>query len=86
MATLQQLGSLQMSVLPGIGPVRIDVIVAAGYKAPKSLALVYGRILEADGLALLAKLPPLPKGHHITTKVSEYVQSLFTDELYGPRA
>ena len=86
MATLQQLGSLQMSVLPGIGPVRIDVIMAAGYKTPKSLALVYGRLLQADGLELLAKLPPLPEGHCITRKVSEYVPSLFTDELYGPRA
>jgi len=85
-ATLQQLWSLQLSVLPGIGPVRIDVIMAAGYKTPKALALVYSSLSEADGRELLAKLPPLPGGHHITTKVSEYVHSLFTDELYGPRA
>jgi len=84
-ATLQQLWSLQMSVLPGVGPVRIDVIMAAGYKTPTALAAAYGRLSEEDGRSLLAKLPPLPGGHHITTKVSEYVHGLFTAEQYGPR-
>jgi len=60
LATLQQLLSLQMSVLPGIRPVRIDVIMAAGYKTPKYFALVYGRFSEADSRALLTKFPPLP--------------------------
>ena len=84
-ATLQQLWSLQMSVLPGVGPVRIDVIMAAGYKTPAALAAAYGRLSEEDGRSLLAKLPPLPGGHHITNKVSEYVHGLFTAEQYGPR-
>jgi len=85
-ATLQQLWSLQMSVLPGVGPVRIDFIMAAGYKTPADLAAAYGRVSVEDGRSLLAKLPPLPGGHHITTKASEYVHNLFTAEQYGPRA
>lgn len=83
---LQQLWALQLSVVPGIGPVRIGYIMAAGLRTPAALSSAYGRVTtEEEGRMLLSSLSPPPGGCRISKTVSAYVYDLFTADMNGTR-
>jgi len=83
---LQQLWALKLSIVPGIGPVRIDHIMAAGFTTPAALSSAYGRVTsEEEGRMLLARLSPPQRGCRISKTVSAYIYDLFTADMYGSR-
>ena len=82
--SLQQLWALQLDIVPGVGLVRIDYILEAGFKTPASLAAAYAKVpSKEDGKMLLARITPPPGGYHIGKKVSEYLYDLFTAMEYA---
>jgi len=82
--SLQQLWALQLDIVPGVGLVRIDYIIEAGFETPASLAAAYAKVpSKEDGKMLLARIPPPPGGDHISKKVSEYLYDLFTAKEYA---
>lgn len=84
--TLQQLWALQLHVLPGIGPARIDTILSAGFKTPAALAAAYAGVTTAeDGRRLLARLPPPPRRAPVSAHVSAWIYELFCAESYRSR-
>jgi len=83
---LQQLWALQLSIVPGIGPVRIGYIMAAEFRTPAALSSAYGRVTtEEEGRMLLSGLSPPQGGCRISKTVSAYIYDLFTAEMYGTR-
>jgi len=82
--SLQQLWALQLDIVPGVGLVRIDYIMEAGFTTPASLAAAYAKVsCKEDGEMLLARVPAPPGGSRISKTVSEYMYNLFTSKDYA---
>jgi len=70
--------------VPGVGLVRIDYIMEAGFTTPASLAAAYAKVsCKEDGEMLLARVPDPPGGSRISKTVSEYMYNLFTSKDYA---
>lgn len=85
-SSLQQLWALQLHVLPGVGPARINNILAAGFQTPAALAAAYRDVKSvAEGRGLLAQLTPPAGRAPITASLSSFFYDLFTSDSYGTR-
>jgi len=69
--TLQQLWTLHLHVLPGVGPARIDNILSAGIRVPAAFAAAYASVTSMSEIrALLDRLTPSPGQAPISKRLS----------------
>lgn len=85
-SSLQQPRAEQASAVPGIGSIRTDYSLAAGFMTPAALASAYGRITSQEkGKNEMSSVSP-PRGRSRLPKpVSAYMYSFFTADMYGYR-
>jgi len=84
--TLQQIWALQLNVIPGVGPKRIDRVMDGGFNLPVALQDAYRAAATMnDARTLLARLKPPPGCAPISKELSEFVFTLFTMDEYVRR-
>jgi len=84
--TLQQIWALQLNVLPGIGPQRINRIMDGSFNVPAALQDAYRAAgTEDEAKTLLARMKPAPGRAPVSKELSEFVHMLFTMDEYVKR-